>query len=121
MSYPQHYLLAKFGIDEIYFLKSLPYDLLEKLHRWASLSLDAENPIILKHVSQDMVLIFHKQIPSQSLIYRFVEQLDKDKSKQEFIQSNTLINQDELLAAIKSQKYVLITPKTLIKTTYEPV
>jgi len=120
MSSLENYPLAKFGIDEIYIHKGLSHSLLEKLHQRAAFSLDAENNVIQKHVSHDMILIFYNRISSQSLICQFLKFLDLDKDKDSFIKSNTLINEEELFSAIKSKKFVLITPKTLEKETYDP-
>jgi len=120
MSSQDNYVQAKFGIDEIYIHEGLSDDLLEKLHQRAVFSLDAEDSIIQKHVSHDTVLIFHKVVPSQSLIYRFVKFLDQDKNRENFIKSNTLINEEELFSAIKHKNFVLITHRNLVKETYTP-
>lgn len=109
------YPLARFGIDEIYFHCALEPILLEKLQQRAELSLDAEDPIVRKHVSHDMILIFYKKAPSQSLIYRFLEFLEQYSEKKNFIQSNTLLNEEELFSAIKSKKFVLVTFSELQK------
>ena len=109
------YLLAKFGIDEIYIHEGLSYSLLEKLYQRAVFSIDSEDRIASRYVSHDMVLIFYKQIPSQSVIYSFLKSLDRDSNKKDFIQSNTLINEEELFLAIKSKKYVLVTHRVLVK------
>lgn len=115
MSSQNDYLHEKFGIDEIYFHPSFPYELLEKLHQRAAFSLDAENSIVQKYTRNDMILIFYKTIPSQSLICRFIEALERNVDKENFIRSNTLINQEELFSAIKSKKFVLVTHKVLVK------
>ena len=96
------------------------HDLLEKLHQRAMLSLDAQDNIIQKYVSLDIIFIFNSQSPSAGLIYRFLKFLDQDKNKENFIQSNTLINEEELFSAIKSKNFVLVTPRKLIKETYAP-
>ncbi len=111
----QDYALAKFGIDEIYIHKGLPYSLLEKLHQRALFCLDAEDPIIQKYVAHDIVLIFRKLTPSPSIIYRFLQFLNQDKNRDEFIESNTLINEEELFSAIKSKSFVLVTHRALVK------
>lgn len=117
MAYQDNYALAKFGIDEIYIHASLTYSLLEKLYRQAVFSLDAEDDIVLKHASHDMILIFHKKVPTPNLIYRFLEFLNQDIHKNNFINSNTLENEDELYSIIKTKRYVLVTPRMLIKET----
>ena len=71
-------------------------------------SLDAEDSIVQKYASHDMILIFYKQVPSQSLIYRFLKFLDQDVYKDSFIKSNTLLNEEELFPTIKSKKFVLV-------------
>lgn len=120
MSSQDNYAHAKFGIDEIYIHEGLSYSLLEKLHQRAVFSLDAEDPIIQKYVSHDIVLIFRNLAPSQSLIYRFLKFLDQDKNRENFIKFNTLINEEELFSAIKSKKFVLVTHRNLVKETYTP-
>ena len=106
---------AKFGIDEVYFHKGFHAVLLEKLHQRAVLSLDAEDNIVLKNVSHDMILIFHNRPPNQNLIYRFLEFLNRHIDKEDFIKSNTLLNEDELLSAIKTKNFVLVTYRMLSK------
>ena len=121
MSSQDNYAHAKFGIDEIYIHEELSYSLLGKLHQRAVFSLDAEDPIIQKYVSHDIVLIFRRLVPSQSLIYRFLKFLDQDKNRENFIKSNTLINEEELFSAIKSKNFVLVTHRNLVKETYTPL
>lgn len=122
MSFQDNYALAKFGIDEIYIHEGLTYSLLEKLHQRAMFSLDGEDNIVQKHVSLDIVLIFRNltQTPTPSLIYRFLKFLDQDKNRENFIKSNTLINEEELFSAIKSKTFVLVTHRNLVKETYSP-
>lgn len=115
MSCQDNYALAKFGIDEIYIHEGLTGVLLEKLAQRAVFSVDGENPVVKKCVTHDMVLIFHHRVPSQSVIYRFLEFLSKDVNKESFIESNTLVNEEELFLAIKSKKFVLITNRILLK------
>lgn len=113
--------LAKFGIDEIYFHEGLSPILLEKLYQRAVFSLDGEDNLAQKYASHDMILIFHHRVQSQNLIYRFLNSLDQDIDKANFIKSNTLLNEEELYSAIKSKKFVLVTHKILLKDTYTPV
>jgi hypothetical protein len=120
MSTQDNYMLAKFGIDEIYFHENLAHNLLEKLQQRAVLSLDAEDNIVQKHVSHDMILIFYKQVPSQNLIYRFLKHLDQDVKKTNFIESNTLLNEEEFYSATKSKTFVLVTHRMLYKGVYHP-
>lgn len=118
MSSQGDYAHAKFGIDEIYFHEVFTYSLLEKLNQRALFSLDAENKIVQKYASHDMVLIFHNHVPNHSRIYRFLEFLDRKADKESFIKSNILFNEEELFSAIKSKKFVLITYRVLIKENY---
>lgn len=121
MSFQENsYALAKFGIDEIYIHDGLPPILLEKLHQRAVLSLDSEDNIVLKYAAHDMILVFRNSVPTPSLIYRFLKFLHEFPGKDDFIESNTLINEDELFAAIKSKEFVLVTPKILLKNTHLP-
>lgn len=120
MSPQDHYAHAKFGFDEIYFHEGFTYGLLEKLHQRAALSLDAEDNIIQKFASRDMILIFHNRVPNPSLIYRFLKFLDQDVAKETFIKSNTLLNEEELFSTIKSKTFALVTPRILLKETYHP-
>ena len=120
MSSQENYPHAKFGIDEIYFHKGLEYSLLEKLYQRAVFSLDNEDNFIQKHVSHDMILIFHKKVSSPNLIYGFLKCLDQKADKASFIKSNTLFNEEELFSTIKSKKFILVTPKILLKETYHP-
>jgi hypothetical protein len=120
MSSQDSYALAKFGIDEIYIHEGLSPSLLEKLHQRAVFSLDGEDNIVQKYVSLDMVLIFRNQTPTPSLIYQFLKFLDKDVNREDFIESNTLINEEELFSAIKSKDFVLVTHRNLVKETYSP-
>ncbi len=120
MSLSDNYIQEKFGIDEIYLHETLSYDLLQKLHQRSLFSIDIESKTVEKYAPCDMVLIFYKQTPSQSLIYRFLKFLDQYKQKEAFINSNSLETEDELFSAVKSKKYVLITPKELIKESYLP-
>lgn len=107
--------IAKFGIDEIYFHSALSDLLLEKLYQRAAICLDAEDDLIQKYVAHDMILIFQRQSPNQSLIYRFIKTLAQDPHRDNFIKDNTLLNEEELFSAIKSKRFVLITYRTLVK------
>jgi len=111
---------SKFGIDEIYIQEGFDLDLLNKLHQRATLSLDCEETIVQKNVSHDMILIFHKRVPSKNMIYRFLQFLNQYDDKDFYIKSNTLLNEEELFEAIKLKKFVLVTHRTLSKETYSP-
>lgn len=115
-----NYAQAKFGFDEIYIHEGFTLGLLEQLQQRALFSLDAEDTIVQKYAAHDMILIFHTRTPNRSLIYRFLEFLNQDKEKENFIQSNTLFNEEELFQAIKSKKFVLVTHRILLKETYSP-
>jgi hypothetical protein len=115
MSFEDSHVHAKFGIEEIYFHKGFTASLLEKLHQRAVFTLDAEDTIVKKHVTNDMILIFQKQAPSQSLIYRFLQHLDQDADRENFIKFNTLTDEDELFSAAKSKKYILVTHRNLMR------
>jgi len=114
------YALAKFGIDEIYIREGFSPGLLDKLHQRAVLSLDAEDNIAAKYTSHDMVLIFYKEVPNHSLLYRFLKFLSQDVKKDSFIESHTLLDEEELFPAIKSKKFVLITHRVLGKEIHSP-
>jgi hypothetical protein len=120
MSSQDNYAHAKFSIDEIYIHEGFPYSLLEKLHQRAVFSLDAEDNIVQKYTSHDMILIFHNRVPSQNLIYRFLKFLDQDADKENYIKSNTILNEEELFSTIKTKKFVLVTYRILLKETYSP-
>lgn len=111
---------TQFGIDEIYFHAGFAPHLLEKLQQRAMLSLDAEDTIVLKNVSCDMILIFHKQVSSHTRIYGFLKFLRQYANKEAFIEANTLLNEEELFAAIKSKNFVLVTPRMLAHGTHRP-
>ncbi|MBA3815867.1 MAG: hypothetical protein H0X29_04985 [Parachlamydiaceae bacterium] len=120
MSFHDSYPLAKFGIDEIYIHQGLSQSLIDKLYQRSLFSLDAEDAVIKKYASHDMVLIFNKTIPNRSLIHRFFKFIEEDTNKDGFIKSNILINEDELFLAIKSKKFVLVTYRIVVKETYSP-
>lgn len=115
-----NYAHTQFGIDEVYIHEGFALNLLEKLQQRAALSLDAEDNIVLNHASHDMILIFYKRVPSQYLIYKFLKFLDQHDDKENFIKSNTLLNEEELFSAIKSKNFVLVTPKILPKENHSP-
>lgn len=121
MATQDNYAHAKFGIDEIYIHEGFPNSWLEKIHQRAAFCLDAENNIVQKLVTHDMILIFYKQVPTASKIYQFLKFLDQDVNKKSFIKSNTLCNEEEMeevFSAIKSKKYVLVTHRMLLKDTF---
>lgn len=120
MSFHEHYAQSKFGIDEVYIHDGLAIDLLNKLYQRAEFTLDGDDNIIKTHVGYDMVLVFNKQVPSDSMIRRFVKLVDQDPQKAEFLRSNTLLNVDELFSAIKSKTFVLVTHRTLVKENHCP-
>ena len=115
-----NYALAKFGIDEIYIRENFTANLLDKLQQRAALTLDAEDNIVQKYTSHDMVLIFYKEVPTHSLLYRFLKFLSQDVKKDSFIESHTLDDEEDLFPAIKSKKFVLITHRVLSKAVYSP-
>ena len=108
---------AKFGINELYFHKKFPLNLMDKLYQRAAFTLDAEDTVAQKSAPCDMILIFYRQVPSASLIYRFLKQLNQDANRERFIESNTLLNEDELFQAIKAKQFVLVTPRAILKAT----
>ena len=115
------YALAKFGIDEIYIREGFTPGLLNKLQQRAALTLDAEDNIVAKYTSHDMVLIFYKEVPNHSLLYRFLKFLSEDSKKESFIESHTLDDEEDLFPAIKLKKFVVITHRVLAKEIHCPV
>lgn len=111
---------TQFGIDEIYIYKGFELNLLNKLQQRATLSLDPEETIVKNNVSHDMILIFHKHVPSKNLTYRFLEFLNQYSDKEFYIKSNTLDNEDELFEAVKLKKFFLVSHRMLSKETYCP-
>lgn len=104
---------TQFGIDEIYFHMRLDFNLLEKLSRRAELTLDGSDPVVLQTVDFDIVLIFYRRVPSPSVIYRFLRMLQNSPERQNYIESNSLINADELFEAIKLKQYALVTHRNV--------
>lgn len=117
MLFQDNYTQARFGIEEIYFHENLQYDLLEKLYQRAQLCLDAQDPVIQKSVTHDMILIFRNLEPSPSIIYRFLKHLNQDKNRDHFIELNTLINEEDLFSAVKTKTFVLVTHRHLVNNT----
>jgi len=111
---------TKFGIDEVYIHKNFELNLLDKLQQRATLSFDPEEVVVKNNVSHDMILIFHKRVPSKSMIYRFLEFLNQYSDKEDYIKSNALDNEDELFEAIKVKKFFLISHRILSKEVYSP-
>ncbi|MEX1012094.1 MAG: hypothetical protein WD595_04790 [Waddliaceae bacterium] len=120
MLFQDDYVHAKFGIDEIYLHEKISSNLLHKLHQRAIFSVDTESATVQKYASHDMILVFYKQNPTQSLVYRLLKFLDQYEKKQEFINFNIIEDESELFATVKSKKYVLITYQTLSKESYIP-
>lgn len=104
---------TQFGIDEIYIHNGLDDNLLKKLHQRAVLTLDASEDFIFKNVSKDIILIFHRRVQDVHLIYKFLKFLNQSSDKDSFIDSHTLLNEEELFSAIKSKTFVLITHKDI--------
>ncbi|MBA3237171.1 MAG: hypothetical protein H0T62_02330 [Parachlamydiaceae bacterium] len=120
MSSQDHYIQAKFGIDEIFIHEEFTNTLLEKLKQRAAFSLDGEDNVVQKYAMHDMILIFRNELPSPSLIYRFLKFLDQDVGKANFIKSNILCDENELFPSIKIKNYILITPRILLKEMNNP-
>lgn len=104
---------TQFGIDEIYIHNELDDNLLKKLQQRAELTLDGSDDFILRNVSKDIILIFHKRVQEQHLIYKFIKFLHQTPHKDNYIESHTLLNEEDLFSAIKSKTFVLITHKDL--------
>lgn len=103
----------QFGIDEVYVINGLSTSTLDKLRQRAELTLDATDTIVKNNVSCDMILLFHKKRINRSLIYRFLEHLKKNPSKEaDFKNLYTLNNPDELFEHMKSRNYVLVCQKS---------
>lgn len=92
-----------YGIDEIYFHPHLDSSLLKKLELRAQFTIDRLGPA-------DIILIYYKKSPDPFSIKRFIKLVQNDR---EYIESNTLLNEEELFEAIKSKNYVLITSRDL--------
>jgi len=115
MPLQDNYVHAKFGIDEMYVHEGFSLDLLQKLYHRAILSVDAEDDIVQKYATHDMILIFHNRLPNYSPIYRFLKFLDQYDDRENYMKMNTLLNEEELFSAIKSKNFVLVTHRRLIK------
>lgn len=105
----------QFGIDEVYIHEGFGLNLLNKLQQRAVLCLDADDILVQKYAAQEMILIFHKRIPNNSQIYNFLKTLYQHPNRQSFIKANTLLNEEELFAAIKTKKFALVTRQVLSK------
>lgn len=104
----------QFGIDEVYIIEGLDEATLRKLQLRAELTLDSNDTIVKNNVSYDMLMIFHKRVTKTSFIYRFLEFLRKNPSKEkDFRKLYELINPEEILEAVKSKKYVLVSARDL--------
>ncbi len=104
----------QFGINEVYIINGLDEATLKKLQLRAELTLDANDTIVKNNVSYDMLLIFHKRVTSKSFMYRYLEFLRKNPSKEkDFRKLYELINPEEILEAVKSKTYVLVSAKDL--------
>ena len=100
---------TQYGIDEVYLHKALDYNLLKKLQQRSEITLDSTDNMVFKYVCCDMILIFHHRSPNQSLIYRFLKLVHQLPNKETYLESHTLLNEDEVFEAIKSKTFVLIT------------
>lgn len=104
---------TQFGIDEIYIHDNLDFNLLKKLEQRAVLTFDASDNFIQKNVSKDIILVFYKRVQDNHLIYKFLKFLHQSADKEKYIESHTLLNEEELFSAIKSKTFVLITHKDI--------
>lgn|SRR5690606_6726557 len=111
---------TQFGIDEVYLHSGFPQLLLGKLQQCAALCLDAEDTIVHNNVSGDMVLVFRKRVQSKNMLYRYLEFINRYPDRERYLEENTLINEDELLEAVKTKTFVLVTSKILPKEFYSP-
>lgn len=103
-----------FGIDEVYVHDGLDLVLLKKLQQRSEFTLDENSSIVRDCVSYDLIFIFYKRVPSASVIYRFLKFLKENPEKEkDFRKLHQLVNEEELLEAVKTQKYVLVSPKNL--------
>jgi hypothetical protein len=104
----------QFGINEVYIIDGLDEATLRKLQFRAELTLDSNDTIVKNNVTYDMLFIFHKRVTNRSFMYRFLEFLRKNPSKEkDFKKLYKLINPEEILEAVKSKKYVLVSLRDL--------
>ncbi|ADI38713.1 putative uncharacterized protein [Waddlia chondrophila 2032/99] len=104
----------QFGISEVYIIDGLDEATLKKLQLRAKLTLDSNDTIVKNNVSYDMLFIFHKRVVDRSFMYRFIEFLRNNPSKEkDFRKLYELINPEEILETVKSKKYVLVSKKDL--------
>lgn len=104
----------RFGIDEVYIHKKLELSLLKKLQQRAERTLDSSDTIIKKNLPYDMIAMSRKGVPNQNMMYRFLEFLKSNPQKErDFQKYHTLLNEEELFDAIKSEKFLLLTTRDL--------
>ncbi|MEC7839761.1 MAG: hypothetical protein VX777_06960 [Chlamydiota bacterium] len=105
---------VQFGIDEVYIIEGIDLSILNKLQLRAEETLDSNDTIVKNNALYDMIFIFHKRVASASALYRFLEFLKKNPSKEkDFKKFYELINPEEIFEAVKSKKYVLISSRDL--------
>jgi hypothetical protein len=97
-----------YGIDEVYLHKSLDLSLLEKLQQRASLTLDGSSSLIRKYAAYDMVLISYRP-PNRDMIIKFLKHLSQSPHKEQYYESNVLLNPDDLFDAVKTRSFTLVT------------
>lgn len=99
-----------YGIDEVYLQNPFDLNLLKKLQRRAEITLDGSDPVVLKNVKYDLILVFHKKVQTRNMIYKYLKFLQDNPAKDaDFYKSHLLLNEDELFEAIKLKKFVLVT------------
>ncbi len=104
----------QFGINEVYIIEGLDEATLKKLQLRAELTLDGNDTVVKNHASYDMLFIFHKRVTSKSFMYRFLEFLQKNPSKEkDFRKLYELINPEEILESVQGKKYVLVSTRDL--------
>lgn len=105
---------VQFGIDEVYIIEGLDKSVLKKLQQRADYTLDSTDTVVKNNASYDMIFIFHKRVANTSFLYRFLEFLQKNPSKEkDFKKLYELINPEEIFEAVKSKKYVLVSIRDL--------